>query len=118
MLVAIIDIGTSSIEGGAVAGGEFHRVFDTLINGIKVGIRLFHGAEVVATVPVVHIESKGRAVDDDFPFGPVEGLSVDDGRVHNLNSYGFNLNSKSKVSDKIIIKQGFSHNYYKNLTIY
>ena len=84
MLVPVIHIGSSSVEGGAVAGGELHGGFDTLINGIKVGLGFFNGGEAIAAVPAVHIKSSTEVVGNYLPLGSVEGLSFD-ARVHNLN---------------------------------
>lgn len=84
VLVSVVNIGTSSVEGGAVAGGKRNGGFDSLINGLQVGLGFLNGAEGVAAEMSVHIEGGDEAVIDDFPLGSVQGLSID-GRVHNLN---------------------------------
>ena len=50
------------------------------------GLGLFDSAEGVATEMSVHIQGGVEAVEDDLPLRAVQGLSIDDGSVHNLNS--------------------------------
>lgn len=91
-LVAVVSASDSVVVGGDGTSAEGHRTAHALVNGIKVGLRLFHRAEpvtaIVVTVltEVAHVESSTVVVRNNLPLGSVQGLSVDDGLVHTLTS--------------------------------
>ena len=99
-LVAIIDIGTASVEAAAIKGGV-KRIGRThsLVYRVEVSIRLLHRTELVAAVVPVHIKGCTKVVGDDFPFSSVESSAIYDDFVFHIPLFSFSITKVIQIND-------------------